>query len=608
MRLRYIMAVLVAAILPATQGHGQTPGTAPAPPLVRNGDFEAVTTAQNVWDGVDAAGNLRVFTHGSIITVEGGNATTVNFPCHPRYVDMDADGLKDLVVADPSGFIWIYRNSGEKGKPKFTTADFIRSYYGTSTKIWVGDSDGDGDNDIWAGTTYGHIIFVENIGGPRNWKFITEMSKPRYCWPGYVQKGFEMPYVQLDDGPMEIGTYMAPEIFDWDNDGKKDLLLGDGTYSANSIWLMRNIGSSKNPRFVSDERHYLAYGEGREQLVPTVCDINGDGLPDLIMSERRGLLHLYLNKKDLPKETPRLAFGQLRSAKPDNAPPILPYDSTLKLGGQEQFPGPLSVSAVDWNDDEIVDLLLGFPDGTMAVSINKGSKTEWKFDAPVFIKGTDTEKDFPSPSGWAYYYAGSVNSCFTVRTIEQDTLQGGIVVKPQSGKYMTKFMYEHDFPGYMHYGHSYYTPTLSKYGWMVGGRMIYGSTGPLTVGKRYEVSLYVRGANIQPIWGMYAHVAVRTGRKNRASHAWYEVDGQVSGMSQGQWQRFTKQFICPGPSKEQRIKPENDKINFTFYIAFRGTGYCYVDDVQLNEVKGFGGLPTPIAPTVPTPPAPTPAK
>ena len=589
------------ALCLAWESHAQTP-TAPAPSLVANGDFEQLASVQNLWDGVDGGNNLRTWTYSNVITEEGGSPANVNFPCSPQFVDMDADGLKDLVVGDPSGFIWIYKNRGEKGNPKFTTAEFIPSYYGGATKIWAGDFSGDRRVDLVVGTAFGHVIYVPNIGSPQKWKFTHEMAKPRYCWPGYVHQGFDIPYLTLGKEVMLFGTYMAPYVYDWDKDNKKDLILGDGTYSANSVWLLRNTGSNQNPKFEPDEKHYLAYGEGREQLVPTICDINGDDLPDIIVADRQGYINLYLNKKDLPKDTPKPAFGSLVSLKMDHAPPVIPWNKHLQLGTQEKFPGPLAVSACDWNDDDKIDLLLGYPDGTMAVSINTGTKTEPKFDAPKTITGLDTEKDFPSPSGWSYSHSGVCNSCFTVRALTEDKMSNGELVKPKSGKYLCKFAYEHDYPGYIVSSHFNYAPTLAREGWMIGGRSISTSTGNLTIGKKYEVSAWVRGADVNPVWVIYQHVAIRTNRKNRAAVASYSVEAPVS-VNEGQWTRFSKTFICPGPDKNQRIKASNDQINFGFYFGFPATSlkaYCYIDDVRIEESKTIGGLAT-------TPP-PTPSK
>lgn len=571
-------------------------GQAAAPPsLLNNGDFEAITTAANIWDGVDANNHIRTLTYANVITEEGGGAASVNFPASPAWADMDGDGLKDLIVGDPSGFIWIFKNRGEKGKPKFTTGEFVPSYYGGAVKLWAGDFSGDNRQDIVVGTAYGHVLYVTNIGSPLQWKFTREMGKPRYAWPGYASPGQDIPYLQLGKEDMIFGTYAAPAIYDWDKDGRKDLILGDGTYSANSVWLLRNVGSNQNPRFHPDEKFYLAYGQGREQLCPTVCDINGDNLPDLIVSDRQGYINLYLNQKDLKREVPKLAPGQLPSVKLDQSPPVLPFHSRIKLGGEEKSAGPLAVAACDWNDDGMVDLLLGYPDGTVAVSLNAGSKTEWKFEVAQQIDGVDTEKDYPSITGWGYTSAGVANGCFTVRALTEDKLASGEIIKPKSGKYMCKFAYEHDYPGWMIHSTWNYFPTLSKYGWQVGARYIEASTGNMTIGKKYEISMWARGSDVKPICVLWSHIPVRTERKGRASHKYYDVEAPFT-VSAGNWNRISKTFICPGPEKGERIKPENDKVSLHFYLFFPGKGYCYVDDLRLEEAKVVGALPVPNAP------------
>ena len=73
--------------------------------IVPNGGFENSYFMQNLFDGVDAQGRVRVFTSdlNDVIYREGTTETRPLFACQPQFIDVNEDGLKDLVVASPSG-------------------------------------------------------------------------------------------------------------------------------------------------------------------------------------------------------------------------------------------------------------------------------------------------------------------------------------------------------------------------------------------------------------------------------------------------------------------------------------------------------------------------
>ena len=54
---------------------------------------------------------------------------------------------------------------------------------------------------------------------------------------------FHLPILQAGvqimngDEPLSIGHTASPEVVDWNNDGKKDLLLGDYSNRAGNVWL-----------------------------------------------------------------------------------------------------------------------------------------------------------------------------------------------------------------------------------------------------------------------------------------------------------------------------------------------------------------------------------
>ena len=59
-----------------------------------------------------------------------------------------------------------------------------------------------------------------------------------------------------------------PAPCDWNKDGKPDLLVGEGSYSANAVYVLLNQSGGSEPKFTEEQRYYLCYGDGREQLVP----------------------------------------------------------------------------------------------------------------------------------------------------------------------------------------------------------------------------------------------------------------------------------------------------------------------------------------------------
>ena len=140
--------------------------------------------------------------------------------------------------------------------------------------------------------------------------------------------------------------------------------------------------------FDENDHFILAYGDGLEQLTPTVVDYNGDGTPDLLVAERSGKIAVYLNTGE--------------QAKSGGAPPEIPFTSFVPGPGGSplNFGGISTVSTGDLNGDGLFDLVVGKTNGHIAVSMNVGTKTEPKFGAPVELKGTEGTRPFAMPSGW----------------------------------------------------------------------------------------------------------------------------------------------------------------------------------------------------------------
>jgi len=60
-------------------------------------------------------------------------------------------------------------------------------------------------------------------------------------------------YIQDSSGNIDVGTYSVPVVYDWNSDGKKDLLVGqnyfDGNASHGYVTYFENQGTNALPSF-----------------------------------------------------------------------------------------------------------------------------------------------------------------------------------------------------------------------------------------------------------------------------------------------------------------------------------------------------------------------
>lgn len=100
----------------------------------------------------------------------------------------------------------------------------------------------------------------------------------------------------LQDEMIEVGQAAYPAYLDYDNDGKKDLLIGNnGYYSGNSskaqLALYRNIGTLSQPAFSLVTKDYLSLSTFNYlSIAPTVGDVDNDGDLDILYCNHYGNL------------------------------------------------------------------------------------------------------------------------------------------------------------------------------------------------------------------------------------------------------------------------------------------------------------------------------
>jgi hypothetical protein len=298
----------------------------------------------------------------------------------------------------------IYFNRGSKEQPKFTNGEIATPWLASGegdppwrppglsggneisgwnqkwakrrlgVRVSLADLTGAGKLDLVAGNYFGDIFIVRNSGTAQTAQFPQPQPLAKAMVP------------TRKDSTRRWGNVFAPLVHDWDGDGQPDLLVGEGSYSANNIHLLLNQGSAAAPLFSEEKQMPLALGEGREQLTPALADLNGDTQPDLLVTDRRGRVTAYLRPGGWKWGDAIQPSGFLSK----NGGLTPEENQALVLGS-----GIHTIGTGDLNGDGLFDLVVGKSNGRLAWAPNKGSKEAPKFDPPSDLSG---EK--PVPPGW----------------------------------------------------------------------------------------------------------------------------------------------------------------------------------------------------------------
>ncbi len=206
------------------------------------------------------------------------------------------------------------------------------------------DWNSDGEPDIISGDRSGYLnVFL---------RFGNELED-------YRQHPRTMQYWDNFGVPMNVGANSEPDVFDWNDDGKKDLVIGDQSYE---IRLYLNQGSDVSPEF--GDYSTIAAGGSQIRLYrvnPYIFDLNGDGRKDLICGEQNGYVHFYENLG--PDSAPQFAAGE--TLKLVNGTPVRWTRNSYYYGSRCGFG--------DWNNDEVPDFLMSTYEGQIELYLGQST-------------------------------------------------------------------------------------------------------------------------------------------------------------------------------------------------------------------------------------------
>jgi hypothetical protein len=254
--------------------------------------------------------------------------------------------LNDITASrDYGGF---YKNAGSRHAPRFErrkgpfTEEFQLCDAVRQNSVRAADWDNDGKLDLLAGDTDGFVWFFRNKGNA-----VFETGQRLRAGRGFLSVATSGGHARLD-------------VCDWNEDGKKDLIVADG---GGTVTLFLNRGSKSKPALAGGQRLFadkpIQIG-GRSSVV--VCDWNSDSRNDLVLADDKGYYICTNHSRSLSAPVP-ISFGDKKVS----------------------YVRPNLGSFVDWDGDEKRDLIGCHFENSIRFYRNIGSAADPQFADPEGI-------------------------------------------------------------------------------------------------------------------------------------------------------------------------------------------------------------------------------
>ncbi|HEX9971327.1 MAG TPA: FG-GAP-like repeat-containing protein [bacterium] len=225
----------------------------------------------------------------------------------------------------------------------------------------IADWNEDGLIDLLVGDTNGKISLFLNNGSVGN--------------PQLTGKGF----IKANGFDLYVGNRASPVVVDWDNDGKKDLVVGDDN---GYVRLYLNSGMNNDPKFTTFT--YLKMNnvniKTSNSASPEVCDLDNDGKKDLLISDYSGYVYFFKN------------YGE------DGAP-IFTSKESLKANNVNMKTGSsyARIDVTDWDEDGDLDILAGETDAYVNLFVNTTNPSAVADDGAALPSEFSLSQNYPNP-------------------------------------------------------------------------------------------------------------------------------------------------------------------------------------------------------------------
>lgn len=214
------------------------------------------------------------------LRTESGSPLKASEYAAPAVMDLNGDGLPDLVLGGKDGRLSYALNRGKQifGQPIPLKAGTAPAFVGSCAAPAIGDYNGDGTADLVAGAGDGSVFGFPGVKGK----------------PGVFEAG--RPLVQLPS------RFAAPSLRDMNGDGKPDLVVGSNDGDLQIYTLTADGGWTKQGPVKGTTLNQLGTNAlvGGHNSVPLWYDINHDGKDDLIVGQLEFGLPIPLDDPSFP--------------------------------------------------------------------------------------------------------------------------------------------------------------------------------------------------------------------------------------------------------------------------------------------------------------------